>query len=322
MKNDRLYTGIVLLLIGVAFLLSNFGYIDFHWGNLLRMWPVFLVIAGINLLLSNKREAWATAVRILVLVAGLGFVLLGNPGSRHQNSGPFGFHYNFRDHDSNDHDTEGPEAEANATKANYREPYTPAVEAVRLNISGGATSYTLTDTTTQLFMADAREYSNRYTLTRSTDDLGEVLNFDMGKHRNNGRWMNDQANSAVIKLNAAPHWDINVRSGAAKLDFDLTLFKISNLTLNGGAASYKVKLAANLPETQVSVSAGVSEIEIYVPKDAACDIVTSSGLSSNNFDDFDKISDKHYSTPNFSSAEKKIYIRLKGGLADFNVKRY
>jgi hypothetical protein len=76
MRNDRLFSGLVLIIIGAIFLLNNFGVIDFHWGNLFRLWPVFLVIGGINLMLANNRTIWATVIKVAVLIIGLGFVLL------------------------------------------------------------------------------------------------------------------------------------------------------------------------------------------------------------------------------------------------------
>ena len=61
---------------------------------------------------------------------------------------------------------------------------------------------------------------------------------------------------------------------------------------------------------------------VSVPKDAACSIVSSTGLSSNSFDGFTKTSDNHYETPGFGSAKNKIFIRISGGMSDFKVSRY
>jgi phage shock protein PspC (stress-responsive transcriptional regulator) len=42
--NRKSGTGMFLLVLGVIFLLSNFGYM--HWFNFSRLWPVFLIIFG------------------------------------------------------------------------------------------------------------------------------------------------------------------------------------------------------------------------------------------------------------------------------------
>lgn len=324
MRNDRLFSGLVLVIIGAVFLLNNFGVIDFHWGNLFRLWPVFLVIGGVNLLLSNTRAVWATLVRVAVLIIGLGFILFSNVGNRH-GFGPFKYHYDITDNDSNDDDDDkdGDLKLSDKSSSNtYQQPFVTGTKYARLNVSGGATKYILNKSTDRLFTASTSEYYGDYKLDSRTEDSVIVVDFDMNKRNQRFRWDGGNMNVARLSLNTAPIWDINLRGGAAKVDFDLTPYKVRNLNINGGAASCSVKLDAKLPVTDVLVSTGASEININIPKNAACDIVTSSGLSSNDFEGFDKISGDHYATPSFESAKNKIYLKLKGGVSDFNVHRY
>ena len=63
---------LVLIFIGGVFLLQNTGYLPPNaWQNLWRLWPVILVLAGIELLLAN-RVPWLVlaSVAALVLVVG------------------------------------------------------------------------------------------------------------------------------------------------------------------------------------------------------------------------------------------------------------
>ncbi|WP_345948489.1 DUF5668 domain-containing protein [Mucilaginibacter sp. PAMB04274] len=329
MKNDRLFSGLVLVIIGAAFLLHNFGVVDFHWYNIVRLWPIFLVIGGINLLLANTRTVWATIVKVGVLVIGLGFVLFSNAGRRHNDSSLFNFHYNVDDDDDNDVDLDiddDKDDDIKALKANatnvFQQPYTADIKHARLNVSGGATSYVLNTSTDSLFKAATREYYGNYNLSTSKEDSVTVVDFDMDKHNQHFRLNGGHMNVAQISLNTAPIWDLNLRGGAAKVDFDLTPYKVRSLNISGGAASCDIKMAANLPLTDVTVSTGASEVTIRIPKNAACDIAVSSGLSSNDFDGFTKISSSHYTTPGFEAAKNKIYLKLKGGVSDFNVRRY
>jgi hypothetical protein len=325
MKNDRLFSGLVLVIIGVVFLLHNFHVIDFHWSNLFRLWPVFLVIGGINLLLANTRAGWATALKVVVLVIGLGFVLFANSHRRDESGSRFNFNFSDdRDRD-NDVDTAFTDGDVTSNKGNnnvYQQLYTPDVKTARLNISGGATSYVLNTTTNDLFKASTHETYGNYALRTSKEDTVTVLDFDMKGKNRSFHWDSDRMNEARISLNTAPQWYINLRGGAAETKFDLTPFKIRSLNINGGATSSKIKLAANMPITEVSVSTGASEVEISIPKNAACDITVHSGLSSNDFEGFTKVNGSHYTTPGFEGSANKIYIHLKGGVSDFEVKRY
>jgi hypothetical protein len=271
-------------------------------------------------MLANNRTIWATVIKVAVLIIGLGFVLFSNVG-RNRGGSPFNYHFNIDD-DNNDNDNDGDIKHSKGISNSYQSLYTPDVKLARLNISGGATSYIISTTTDSLFAATTHETFGDYNLTTTKEDSVTVLNFNMKKHNNRFHWDSDHMNEARISLNKAPTWDINLRGGAAEMKFDLTPYKVRKIDFSGGAASCKLELAANLPLTEVSVSTGASEVEISVPEAAGCKIDVSSGLSSNNFEGFTKMDGTHYTTPGYETAKNKINIRLRGGVSDFNVKRY
>jgi len=334
MRNDKIIPGAILILIGAAILLHNYDVIHFHWGNIFRLWPVFLVIGGINLIFVNNRSAWATALKIGVFILGFGLIIFGNFG-RHNIWLPKYSYYNDHDGDDDDDDDSGSE-KASVTKLNgsseFSTPYAATAKAVTLNINGGGAIYRLNDTTNQLFAASTREFKAGYLLnSHSEGDSVYVLNFNMRGHKgfnfdfdDDGHKGKDSSktNSAILRLNPNPEWNINVKTGATDLRFDLSQFKVRSFKLNGGAADFNVKMGMPLSSTNVSVNAGVSDVTISVPATAACHIKTSTGLSSTSFDGFNKVSDGTYETPGFSAAKNKMYITINGGLADFKVKRY
>ena len=319
MRNDKLVPGAISIALGVIFLLRSFGYIHIHWLNILHLWPIFLVIGGINLLFAHNRSLWATVLKLVVVFAGIFILLFGNFNNR------FNFWPNYSYHFNNDDDDNDSADGLNITKVEgnsiFTEPYHADVKAAVLNISGGGTVYTLRDTTNELFQANTREFGGRYEYTHHSDDSAFVVNFRMrdGAHFH---WRKNKTNTAVFKLNAAPVWDINVEAGATKLDFDLTKFKIRKVDIDGGAASFKIKLGEPLDATHLNVETGASEVTIAIPKNAACSIETDTGLSSKKFDGFNRTDDNKYETTDFHNADKKIYIRISGGISDFKVNRY
>jgi hypothetical protein len=331
MRNDKLVPGAILVCIGAIFLLNNFGYIDFHWMNVIHLWPIFLIMGGVNLVFANNKSAWATILKLSVVVLGFGLLLFGRFDRYSFWPGAYNFHYND-DRDNNDGNDDDNSDDSTSTDQGvvkiqgssvFNKDYTADAKLARLNISGGGTTYTLNDTTSQLFKAETKEFYGKYEFNSTKEDSVYVLNLKM---KNNKGWHFDsddnKSNLADIKLNSNPVWDINVETGATKLDFDLSKFKIKNLTLKGGAASFDVKLGNPLVSTNVEVSTGVSEVNISVPKEAACSIRTNSGLSSNEFEGFDKKDNGLYETSGFDAAKNKIYIHMSGGVSDFKVKRY
>ncbi|RYZ97196.1 MAG: hypothetical protein EOP47_22260 [Sphingobacteriaceae bacterium] len=326
MKNNKWITGLVLVLIGLAFLLNNLGYVDIHWYNIIRLWPVFLVIAGVNLILSGQHATWAKILNAIVILAGFGIILFANTGKHHLWP-PNNLQLQFDDDDDDDNNDDHHGVVKIQGNSNFKEPFTADTRIAQLNIAGGGTSYFLKDTTDQLFNAATKEFWGKYEFNNKKTDSVAVLNFKMReKDGKNGRkrfnWDGDQENSATIKLNPTPEWDINVHTGATKLDFDLTKFKIRSLKLKGGAASFDVKLGQSLPVTRLDVTTGASEVHIKIPQNAACSITMQSGLSSNDFEGFNKINDNHYETAGFAAATNKIYIKMAGAVSDFNVSRY
>src|SRR5471030_1377661 len=102
MRNDKLIPGMILVMIGVIFLLHNFGMINFHWSNLFHLWPIFLVIGGVNLVFANNRSPWATILKISVVVAGFALLVFGNFNDRYRWWPRYSYHYNKDDDNDND----------------------------------------------------------------------------------------------------------------------------------------------------------------------------------------------------------------------------
>jgi hypothetical protein len=67
---------------------------------------------------------------------------------------------------------------------------------------------------------------------------------------------------------------------------------------------------------------GAASLKIYIPKKSGCKIFGDMVLMSKYLDGFNKSDDGNYSTPNFDSTSKKIFINIDGGIASFEVKRY
>jgi hypothetical protein len=319
MRNNKLIPGIVLVLLGVVFLLRNYGYVDIHWSNIFHLWPIFIVIAGVNLIFANNRSPLATGIKLAVIIGGFGLLFFGNFGNR------FGFwprgNYEF------DIDDDGSIEQIDVVKREstrfFEENYNDSIKTARLNIHGGATSYRLSDTTSQLISAEAREFFGKYTFNSIKTDSSSVIDFRMrnNKFKNFG-FNNDKSNKATFKLNVNPEWELDINAGATDLDFDLTKFKIRTVDIDGGAASFKVKFGQPLNVTTVKVNTGASEVDIRIPKGAAASIDVHSGLSSDDFEGFVKIRDHRYETPGYAGATNKFNIKINGGVSDFNVKQY
>lgn len=319
----------ILVMIGAIFLLHNFGYIHFHWYNLFHLWPIFLVIGGVNLVFANNKSAWATILKISVVIAGFALIIFGNFNDRYNRW--WWPHYTYHsnnndnsdDNDDSDDDDNGGLVKTHGSST-FNVPYDNGIKIAQLNIAGGATSYQLSDTTNQLFNAVTQETMGNYDLNHHMEDSVYVVDFQMkdSKHGFNFNSDDNHGNKVDMKLNPNPVWNVKLDAGATDVNFDLSKFKVKTIKLNGGAGSFAIKLGQPLSTTDINISTGAASVKFTIPQNAACRITKSSAFSSDDFEGFTKKNDGDYETPGFDAAKNKFYIHFSGAMSGFEVKRY
>jgi len=310
MKLDRIMWGIVLLFIGGVLLLQNFNIIEFYWGSVWRFWPIFLIIAGVNILFNKNKSQIGGIVSIAVLVITL--CVLFYKGQQ-----PRG-----RDSWMNDRVMNGDEETSrNFETLDFSSPYIDSLNRkTTLNISGGGTSFELKGATDSLITAHVEKKAGNFTLETVQNDSLTTVNFKM---KGKSNWnMGDGTNDVDFHLNTNPDWDIHMSMGAGEVDFDLSAYKVRTFSFDGGAAALDIKFGDILPIADVNIKTGVAEVKINIPESSGCRIKAKTGLSSKDFTGFTKLKDGTYETPNYQTSAKKIFINLDGGLSSFEVKRY
>ena len=326
MKYERIIWGVVLLFVGGVLLLDNLNVIEFYWRNVWGFWPIFLIIGGVNLLLNRNGSQLGSIVSLAILIIALAFLFVRGQ-ERPQHRGVF---WGWKDknidtdidwEDSHNEDT------ASSEGVSFAESYNAADSAKKtiLNLSGGGTSFALKETTDSLFQADVKRKKGNFSLTKTTTDTTNTLTFRMNDSRRKGKgnWsFNTGGNEVDVRLNTQPLWVMNLSMGAGDLDFDLTKYKVRTLNFDGGAADLKIKVGELIPITDVNVKTGVANVEISVPQNSGCRIKTHTGLASKDFKGFIKKDDGYYETPNYSSSKNKVFIKLDGGLSNFEVDTY
>ena len=268
MKTERIVWGLILIFTGSIFLLENFNQIDFYWSSVWRFWPVIFILIGANMLLSRFGNKSA-APYIIGLITIITLGLIAYQGTRPDNGISW---LNFKN-DIN----EDPDEWNNSTT--FTETYDGS-ENAQLNIQGGATSFRLTDTTSNLFEASIMRQIGRFTLNKSVIDSIEVLNFKMRGGKQSWNLDKMENNETLIQMNNRPVWDIKIEMGVGEAIFDLSNYKVKKLVFEGGAATFEAKLGSQFPLTEVVVETGVANTEIKVPESSGCRIEVDSGLSS------------------------------------------
>lgn len=72
MKTDNFFWGLFFILIGGLILAVNFGYVDNSaWRSLLNLWPLFLVIIGLRIVLTPNNPFYIFLVLVIFVLAFL-----------------------------------------------------------------------------------------------------------------------------------------------------------------------------------------------------------------------------------------------------------
>ena len=168
MRTEKIVWGLILIFTGSVFLLQNFNIIEFHWAAVWRFWPVIFILIGANMLLSRFGNK-STAPYLIGGVTVTMLALIAYQGSQPRADRSFGwFKY------ENDHRDRRDDVESSGVSSTFTETYDGSKRA-SLNIQGGATSYRLNDTTSNLFEADVNQHFGRYTLNKLLLTLWKCL---------------------------------------------------------------------------------------------------------------------------------------------------
>ncbi len=70
MKTDKIVLGVILIILGVLFLFANLNFISWDFvSGLWKLWPLVLVLWGLNLVIKEKPLLKTILFLLLVLVA-------------------------------------------------------------------------------------------------------------------------------------------------------------------------------------------------------------------------------------------------------------
>jgi hypothetical protein len=199
------------------------------------------------------------------------------------------------------------------------ESYDSTINEAYLSFEAAAGNFRIEKETGELFEFEREGNLGRYNY--SIKDLGDKREIRIELEE--GRVARGNLkNRVAMKLNPNPVWDIKVEVGAASIDMDLSMFKVSKLDINGGASSINIRLGVLHDDCKIKINSGASSVTIKVPEEFACEVNTSTVLSSKDLKGFDKVADGTYVTPDFADKSKNIVIEIEAAVSSFIVERY
>lgn len=294
-RHGSLVWAAILIAIGVVLLLNNLGWTAITVWDLLQLWPVLLIAAGLDLLIG-RRSAWGSVLVLIVLLLlmGGGLWLLSSAGP-----------------------ALGPAVEEVAV------PLQGAAEADveigfgvgELRIDSGAGSGQLLEGTVALHRGERLDRSARL----QDGTLSAAL-------RSQGQWV-----TPLFTWGGQPEWRLSltrevplrlfVEGGVGDVSVDLDRVLLSGLTVQMGVG----RAAVTLPTDggfEGRLDNGIGLLLVRVPPGLGVRIQSSTGLGTISVPSgYDRDGDA-YESPGYRTAQERVDLWLENGIGLIRVETY
>ncbi len=296
---------LILIFLGGVFLLQNTGYLPPNfWINLWRLWPVVLVLIGVELLLAH-RVPWLILVGLaaVVLIGGAVGINMGMPGSTTESS-------------------------ISTTSQTNLEGATQAAVTVRFGagtLNLGPLLQPQSDQLASMSYQGPQQMAPQPRYTVSNVGVGQ-LEYQNSAHGAPGfvPFVDGRADAAHMDLTlspAVPITSLTVQTGATEARLDLSSLRVSAVDLSIGAATTWLRFPQAAGLTTAHISGGASTLTLEIPQGVAAQIQLRGGLSTVNVDQtrFPQVSDNLYRSPDYDTAVNKIDLSIETGVTTIQI---
>lgn len=231
----------VVIGLGVVFLMGNLGYLQFGvWELMLRLWPIFLVALGLDLMIGRKNP-WSALVGVIIGVmatAGIVWLVLSSPLAVQLRTEPVAF----------------PKDEVTSARGSI------ALPVGRLTVGSGANPNYLLDG--QVALAGTQEVVKDYNKASIPLTFGlKVSGFSnltpFGGSANREAW--------ELMLNDKVSYELSLKTAVGEQKIDLGKLSVSSLECEIAVGKQVITLPAS-GTVQAVVRNAVGEVNIYIPR--------------------------------------------------------
>lgn len=280
-STGRLTWALFFILIGCIFLLNNFGLVAWDvWANLWRLWPIFLIAWGVQLLLGQNR-----ATRIIAAVINLALVLIFLAYVVAQSNSNFRLwlEQNFPAVKS------ALTAQTSELKQGRQLIEDSAYSGVRqreISVVNGVGKTTLTDALT----TDYLDFSYSFYEELGQPSVEAVQNSDLLelKVTQNNKpawlWFNQVPQYELVVGRTELPSKLELTTGTGSLVAKLDSTKVTELSLKVGTGSAEVELASYSLPKKLTVTLGTGSATLHLPKGVGLRLKPSIGVGSVTLD--------------------------------------
>lgn len=300
---DSVFRGLFLIILGIVFFLNTYGVLPWgFWVNIVDLWPLLLIVAGVALFF-NRRVPFS-AVMVVFLLALIGYSYF-NGVNNYSSRIPF---------------VEGVSGEMELTA-----PLENGVKNAEVDLNLGGSSVDLsgikTDASQDSLVSGTYWWNNQFSNDKprfSYQRSGDTAEIKFNSERKSG-----SGNSKLeLKLSNQVDYDLDVNAGAVSGTFDFSQLRLRNFDLNSGASDVELIFGDTGVHTVADLSAGASKINLVVPENVGLKIRLSGIASGTNFTgDGLLLNGKEWMSSNYDSAKTKIEMKISVAAGKVNLVR-
>lgn len=283
---------LLLILLGAALLLDTLGIWSPNWGDIWRLWPLLLVLAGLQIIFG--RSAWAGLVSLLLIAAIVVGVLWLSPAQER----------------------------SRLVEETVSHPAQGVSSAeVRADLGIGTLEVATLEGSDRLFELSARYDAEQIGLTRDVRVEGGVARVRLGTTSRRTRWsLLGPRVESEWRLFLSPEipMDLDVSTGVSRTILDLERADVTRLTVNAGVGDVQMMLP-RAGRYEVSVDGGVGSLRIDVPQDTQARVRIDRGLGSLDLGPRFESDGSYYVTEGYDAAQDRVEIDVDGGVGSVTV---
>lgn len=296
-RSGGLLGPLILVLLGVLFLLNNFGIVDWSiWSQLWRLWPLVLIAVGLELLVGRRSPALSLIILLLLVAAAVAFLLYS--GGFQPAGGLSQFPVNV--------------PSQNTSKASVDITFSVGDLSVDAQSEGSALatgSLDYYDGTSTPQVSDNVSGDTRQLTIKQNEGGASFPFFGFGAHLS---WTLHLSNQVPMTL--------RVEAGAGTVDMNLERLRISDLNLSTGAGDTSVILPSNAGTTIAKISGGAGTLDVTIPNGVEASIKVNSGIGKVDVDPkFAAQGDNIYTSQGYANARNKVDLTVNGGVGRITI---
>lgn len=284
---------LILILIGLLFLVGNFGLFDrLALWRLGDLWPLLLVLIGgliiINRVLAPQPAQLASLALVALLIIVSAAYVLAYPV------------------------TAGGSIDLRGSLG--------SLAKAQLNLDFGADTVNVSAPSLgdDLYQAHFEYSPGEPVPTANLDREKGVLSIEQNAHFNPFGVAGPHHDRLAIKVNGRIPWTVRISGGASQLTVDLGQGHLAGLRIEGGASKMDVTLPAAQGSVRVEISGGAGRMNLRAASGSVARITVTGGVGTLDVNGSRQtgIGRVEWETPGFSSASDRYDIEITGGASN------